>query len=390
VSVDVASAETATPASQRALTKELLEEQLGRLGNTAYRLETLEAAIEGAPFVPASALNQMRREAVERLAELQSAGPRLECRDAELALRSVSTGAKRDRDWTAPQLHVLVRTNEQLEAALAARPASITLDYLDLYGLKPSVERVRAAGIPLRVASPRVLKPGEEKLVEFLLRLECDLLVRPAGLVDALCGRRGERKLTGDFSLNAANAVTATGFLAQGLERLTPTHDLNGAQVAELAREVGGAAIEAIAYQHLPVFHTEHCVFCRFLSQGTSYLDCGRPCETHLVALRDSQGREHPVLADTGCRNTVFGAEAQEASAHLKTWLGAGIRHFRLEFAHETQATTREVIESFSKALAGEASFEALGEKLKRLAPEGTTQGSLYVPTGTAMLRVLA
>jgi hypothetical protein len=43
--------------------------------------------------------------------------------------------------------------------------------------------------------------------------------------------------------------------------------------------------LEVIAYQHLPVFHTEHCVFCRFLSKGTSYKDCGRPCEQTKVAL---------------------------------------------------------------------------------------------------------
>ena len=73
--------------------------------------------------------------------------------------------------------------------------------------------------------------------------------------------------------------------------------------------------MEAVAYQHLPVFHTEHCVFCRFLSKGTSYKDCGRPCESHRVALKDDAGRAHPVVADVGCRNTVFGAEAQEASA---------------------------------------------------------------------------
>ena len=53
------------------------------------------------------------------------------------------------------QLHLLIRTPEQLEAALRFRPASITLDYLDLYGLKPSVERVKAARIEARVASPR-------------------------------------------------------------------------------------------------------------------------------------------------------------------------------------------------------------------------------------------
>ena len=121
-----------------------------------------------------------------------------------------------------------------------------------------------------------------------------------------------------------------------GLAALTPAHDLNAEQVADLARAVGPEWIEAVAYQHLPVFHTEHCVFCRFLSTGTSYRDCGRPCEQHRVALRDDAGREHPVLADVGCRNTVFGAEAQQAAKHLEAWRAAGIGRFRLEFAHES------------------------------------------------------
>ena len=85
-----------------------------------------------------------------------------------------------------PTLHLLVRTPDQLEAALGVRPASITLDYLDLYGLKPSLERVRAAGIAARVASPRILKPGEERIVDFLLSCECPLLVRSAGLLHQL------------------------------------------------------------------------------------------------------------------------------------------------------------------------------------------------------------
>ena len=59
---------------------------------------------------------------------------------------------------------------EQLDAALSLAPDSITLDYLDLYGLKPSIERVQQASVEVRVASPRVLKPGEEKIADFLHR----------------------------------------------------------------------------------------------------------------------------------------------------------------------------------------------------------------------------
>ena len=49
----------------------------------------------------------------------------------------------------------------------------------------------------------------------------------------------------------------------------------------------------------------------RFLSTGNSYKDCGHPCEAATLHLRDPQGADHLVLADMGCRNTVFNARAQ-------------------------------------------------------------------------------
>jgi putative protease len=149
--------------------------------------------------------------------------------------------------------------------------------------------------------------------------------------------------------------------------------------VAGLARAVGAHLLETVAFQHLPVFHTEHCVFCRFLSTGSSYRDCGRPCDEHRLALRDSSGRAHPVMADVGCRNTVFGAEAQQASAHLEAWLDAGIRHFRLEFAHESAAQVAAVSQAFAGALAGNLGAAELARRLARISPAGITEGSLFV-----------
>jgi len=253
------------------------------------------------------------------------------------------------------------------------------LDYLDLYGLRPSVQRVKVAGLQVRVASPRILKPGESRIVDFLVSLHCPILIRATGILQTL-KETAVQPLIGDFSLNAANTLTAEAYFELGLARLTPTHDLNAAQVAALAGTIGPDRLEAIAYQHLPVFHTEHCVFCRFLSTGTSYSDCGRPCEQHRVALRDSQGRSHPVVADVGCRNTVFGAEAQEASAHMEAWREAGIRHFRLEFVHESAQEVKRVTTAFQTFLVGRISAGQLGNELKRYAPAGVTEGSLFVP----------
>jgi len=373
-------------ARSQGLSVEMVREQCGRLGNTAYRLGEVSLDVVGAPFVPASLLNQIRREAVEKLQVAQSAVHEMVVRDPVAALAELRSAPQAKAcATTEPQVHLLVRTPEQLEATFGLAPASITLDYLDLYGLRPSVDRVKAAGICARVASPRVLKPGEGRIVNFLKSLDCPILVRAAGMLQSL----SERVLIGDFSLNAANSISAAEYFSRGVSRLTPTHDLNAAQIADLARVSGADRFEAIAYQHLPVFHTEHCVFCRFLSTGTSYKDCGRPCEKHRVELRDQSGRSHPVVADVGCRNTVFGAEAQEASQHLAAWMDAGIRHFRLEFAHETADEVKRVTRAFQSAFSGETTFAVLQRELKACAPGGVTQGSLFVAKDYLVLPIL-
>ena len=383
IDVEVESPQPLGKARDRRLDSEYLRAQFGRLGSTPYELAEVELEIEGSPFAPGSLLNQMRREAVGQLQERQG-----ETRKVAVHAPEPLTLSRAERAPEEASLHLLVRTPEQLDAAIQFRPESITLDYLDLYGLRPSIERVRAAGLAVRVASPRILKPGEERIVDFLIGCDCPILVRSGGLLQTLQGRT-RAELTGDFSLNAANAATAAELLALGLRYLTPTHDLNADQVAGLARLVGPAHIETIAYQHLPVFHTEHCVFCRFLSKGTSYKDCGRPCEEHRVALRDPAGRAHPVMADVGCRNTVFGAEAQQASRHLGAWMDAGIRRYRLEFAHETGDQAARVARAFAATLGGRVPAQELGRELERISPEGATEGSLFVPSGYQVLPVL-
>lgn len=78
--------------------------------------------------------------------------------------------------------------------------------------------------------------------------------------------------LEGDFSLNASNVITTDLLLQSGLQRLALTHDLNAVQMCQLADAAGprSGQLEVILHQHLPIFHTEHCVFCRFLSTGVA------------------------------------------------------------------------------------------------------------------------
>ena len=94
-------------------------------------------------------------------------------------------------------------------------------------------------------------------------------------------------------------------------------------------------------------------------------------------------------MADVGCRNTVFGAEAQDASRHLENWLKAGIGHFRLEFVHESAIEVERISRAFIDVLAGRIPAGELTKRWKRNSPQGITEGSLFVSSNYLSLPIL-
>jgi putative protease len=125
------------------------------------------------------------------------------------------------------------------------------------------------------------------------------------------------------------------------------------------------------------MFHMEHCVFCAFLSNGTDYRNCGRPCDKHDLKLRDRVGVEHPVKADVGCRNTVFNALAQTGAEYVSRMLALGVRHFRVEFLNESPGQMEQTIGKYRQLLRGEITGAELWHELKLLSQLGVTRGQI-------------
>jgi putative protease len=125
------------------------------------------------------------------------------------------------------------------------------------------------------------------------------------------------------------------------------------------------------------MFHMEHCVYAAFLSKGSSFLDCGRPCETHRVHLRDRVGMDHPLRADVGCRNTLFNAVPQTGAHAYATLHDAGLRHFRVELLEEDAGETTRVLRTYQSLLSGQRAGEDLWRDLKAQNQLGVTRGTL-------------
>nr|WP_254721870.1 DUF3656 domain-containing protein [Kovacikia minuta] len=448
------------------LTHERLQEQLGRLGNTPFKLEKLVNHLQGGVLLPISELNRLRREIVSQLETLRAQPPRWQLRSAASLSDLLPTpgATPNPAPLPSPQLLVLVRNLDQLHAALQSGIETLYCEFEDPRAYREAVSLVkegrgqkaegrgqkaegegdggdgeggeggedagmrghgdtgtRQSAIPnlqsaiptphtphptpspaiqnsklktqnssptlhtphptpsIWVAPPRITKPGETWILQQVRACDADgYLVRNYDQLQFFAGDR----CIGDFSLNVANPLSADFFKQQfGLERLTASYDLNIHQLGDLLGSCPPEWFEVTIHQHMPMFHMEHCVFCAFLSDGTDYTNCGRPCENHRVKLRDRVGAEHSLKADAGCRNTLFNGTAQTGAEYAQPLLNLGLRHFRIEFVDETPEQVRQTIQKYQKLLGGEITGSQLWRELKLQNQLGVTRGPMIANT---------
>lgn len=374
----VESPEPLAEARKHPLTEEILRDQFGRLGGSEFELSRLTARIGGQPMVPLSILGRLRHAVVEALRAQARAGKARQVAPGSPleALRAQDALSSPAPTTTEPTLHVLCRSLPQLAEVLAAGAASVLVDFQDIRHYRDAVKQARAAGAKILLATPRIQKPGEAGIFVALQKYGGDgMLVRNLG------GLRfyAERKipLVADFSLNCANELTAHYLWTSGAARITPSYDLNREQLLDLVSAAPAAGLELVIHQHMPMFHMEHCVFCAMLSPGTNKTNCGRPCDRHLVQLRDRIGMEHPLHADVGCRNTLFNAVAQSAAEIVPALLHAGVRHFRVELLGERGDQLRETIALYRQLLAGAVTGKEVWSRLQATNRVGVTRGTL-------------
>jgi len=380
-------------AEKQPLTTERLREQLGRLGGTPFKLGELTNHLPDGVLLPVSELNRLRREIAAELERQRLQPKRWKLNDCSSRGNEAHSSIPFSQSLltsaaTNSELIALVRNLPQLDAALKCGVTTVYCEFEDPKKYREAVTLFHTArGCPasqpstlnpqpgLFVAPPRIFKPGEEWTLEQVRSCNADgYLVRN---YDHLKFFANDRRI-GDYSLNIANRLAADYFKNQfGLERVTTSYDLNFQQLEALLSAASPEWFEVTIHQHMPMFHMEHCVFCAFLSTGTDFRNCGRPCDVHDVRLRDRVGAEHPLKADVGCRNTVFNSMAQTGAEYVARMIELGVRHFRVEFLNETPEQVTQTISKYRQLLRGEIAGAQLWRELKLMNQLGVTRGQM-------------
>ncbi len=383
-----------------ALTRERAEKEAGGLSGSGYHLADFEFVLAPGLFLADKDVRKARQAAVAALREKldrKEPAPLRSPQQAEawmegealqglrVSVPGAHPAAPAGSVSDAARLNLLIRETSALEAIAGLPLHTVYLDFEHGKDYKSAVARVRALGFRAGIATTRILKPSEYHNLKVIEALAPDaVLVRNLGALHYLAGKG--LSLEGDFSLNVSNSLTAAWLAGKGLASICPSYDLNQWQLFDLIDAMNGAdpasshmlcRLEITVHQYLPSFHMEHCVFAAFMSNGSSFRDCGKPCEKHRVELRDHTGALHPLKADQECRNTMFNGKPQSAAMLVPSLLAKGVRRFRLEALYEDAETLRAKVHAYAGLAAGASAPEEVFSRMGVVEKYGVMEGQL-------------
>ena len=344
-------------ARNRALDGEDVRARLAKTGGTVFRAETVRVDLEPGLALPASAVNALRRDALEALAEVRSAPPvRLE-RAAPVLPEDAASGGELDFTFSVAHPAQLAGGLLELAPAVVYLPVERMEDWDSL-----SFGRERYPDIEFCAALPRICKDSETRSLMKLLEMGrekgcASLAVQNIGQL-ALAEKLG-LAARGDYGLNVFNSFSLGQLREWGLESACLSFELRHGQIRDLRKAL---PCEAIVYGRLPLMITENCLISNAGAGCAARKGLAVPC-SGAHTLTDRKNEVFPVLPVFGCRSEIQNSKFLFL-ADKPEFRRCGLRFARLRFTTETP---RECLRMARRYL-----------ELNQDLPDGFTRGLFY------------
>ncbi|GAB6181138.1 DUF3656 domain-containing protein [Desulfotomaculum defluvii] len=399
-SADGYSDEACQEALKRPLTKEFLQDQLDRLGNTPFALGELEADLAGSVILPMREINELRRRVLTDLEQKRAKADRRPGVAEHLFKERLRGALKSIRQTESPEISPLLAVNvtdlTSLEAAVSYG-ANIVYFGGESYRSKGIVtERdIRAGlefchknGVSLLLNSPRILHDHDLKRFTGLLERLAELplggiLVGNLGLLKIIKDYTS-KPVIGDFTLNSFNSAAIHYFKEQGVQRIVLSPELTMKQVQEIAKTTP-VPLEVLVQGAVPLMNTRYCPVGSVLGGLTLENKCAGPCHSQRCGLKDRMGLIFPIEVDQYCRMHLFNAKDLCVIEDVFTLLSAGVSVLRIEAKkedHEYVARTvnhyHKAIERYKHNLRDERKDKEAKEDLEQLSTSGITKGHYF------------
>ena len=337
---------------------EKVTEQLGRLGNTLFRLSYVD--IPDGPYMwPASVLNALRRDAVTAL-ETALITHHVESWQALQVTGDVDYDFKAQHELsydTCPMISARVDEIEGVKAAIAGGAQKIVFggDRLSRtpYALSIYDEVARLCAqsdVICTFATPRVVKDDEVEAYKHTL--EAIVQAHPDSISihvpQALLWLR-ELGYTGaieaDTGLNIFNTPTLHFWEQLHISCVNPSQELTLKQITEIAKH-SHVPIETMVHGYTEMMISEYCAIASFVGTG-SKVNCPMPCVTESYSLKDRKGEIFPLRTDPYCRMHIMNSHEMDMRAYVPMLLQKGISILRIDGRHMKPNYVQDIVSQY-------------------------------------------
>lgn len=359
----------ADKAQNKALSSERVREQLIKTGDTPYWIKDICIETDNDSVMPISALNAMRREALERIRQIRTDRWK---KDIPVSLSYKEKQGIIDIDLTP-----------ELSAYFTDVPDSIA----DLNGLVkrvylPVMQRSRLDAIRkefdggIFLWTPSILKDNELSLIveqtREIVDLADGLMYGSFGACKALQQAFPGQSLCAGPSLNVFNNETISAHEELGAETIVVSPELNLKEVKSLSSSI--AKLEAAVYGRIPLMTMEHC-------PSSMEMGCSQRCDKCKGSqgyLKDRKGEAFPFIRDPVLKRTqVFNAFPMfmDEPEKLK---GSAISLYRLVFTDENKDTRKALARYYHDKMNGMDPSKEVLDVIDKLKSSGYTRGHWY------------
>ncbi len=316
----------------RELTAAAIDSQMYKTGGTPYDCVETQSRTDSGLYLPAAALNELRRELISRLTEERAQPPRRR----RLAVPAMPKGTPHPSE---PAVIFQVRTADQMTQELADEkpdylyvPADVMAENFSL--LAPFTEN----GCTPVAVLPRVITDSETP--EMLAILEG---LFDKGVNEALCGnlghimlaRRAKMKVRADFGMNVYNSWSLETVAMTGALSAAASFEMRLSQVRDMAKTLD---TELIIYGRLPLMVSDQCI----IKKSSGRCTCQNPAQ-----LSDRMGSVFPVVKEFGCRNVIYNAHKLYLADKKDDLFACGLWGVRLLFTTESARECAEVARGY-------------------------------------------
>lgn len=342
-------------AQKRPLTRETVEKQLARLGNTAFNLREWELQADENVMFPISEINEARRKASEDL-YINRINSYPETKKLQ-ATTYCLPGAKQ-RTNTQSLLTIHVDSLEKAKFAILQAVDVVILggenfnhQEVSLEDCESFIRIAKKAGVKAVIATPRIIK-------EFNLAYAVDRLKKIAKLKpDALLlgnlsliktAQKFKLPLWLDFGLNTYNSLTIAYWEMMGIESLLLSPELTLEQIQELASRTT-IKLECMVQGRMEMMVSEYCIPGSFLGK-IHERDCYGACAKPLFLL-DRMEEKLPVVTDQFCRMHILNAKELSVLGYVRKLQQVGIDYLRIDARYMSLEEIKQHIKDYKLAL---------------------------------------